>query len=44
MTDKKSLVIIPTFNELENIKRLIPDILQRYDNINILIVDDNSPD
>lgn len=44
MTDKKSLVIIPTYNELDNIKKLIPDILGRYENVDILIVDDNSPD
>jgi len=44
MADKKSLIIIPTYNELENIKRLIPDILDRYENTDILIVDDNSPD
>jgi len=44
MTDKKSLIIIPTYNELENIKRLIPDILDRYENTDILVVDDNSPD
>ena len=42
--NKKSLIIIPTFNELENVKKLIPDILNRYDNVDILIVDDNSPD
>ena len=44
MTDKKSLIIIPTFNEMENIKKLILDILQRYENIDVLVVDDNSPD
>ena len=44
MKDKKSLVIIPTYNEMDNIKRLIPDILQRYGNIDVLVVDDNSPD
>jgi dolichol-phosphate mannosyltransferase len=44
MPEKKSIVIIPTFNELENIRKLIPDILGRYDKIDILIVDDNSPD
>ncbi len=42
--DKKSLIIIPTFNELENVKKLIPDVLNRYNNMDILIVDDNSPD
>jgi dolichol-phosphate mannosyltransferase len=41
---KKSIVIIPTYNELENIKTLIPDIVGRYRNLDLLIVDDNSPD
>ena len=41
---QKILVIIPTYNELENIQKLIPDILGRYDKADILIVDDNSPD
>lgn len=42
----KTLVIIPTYNELENITDLIPDILNRYKNLDldILVVDDNSPD
>ncbi len=44
MDEKKSLVIIPTYNELENIKRLMHDLLDRYENIDILVVDDNSPD
>jgi dolichol-phosphate mannosyltransferase len=42
--DEKSLVIIPTYNELENIKLLIPDLLERYNNLEILVIDDNSPD
>ena len=41
---KKSLVIIPTYNELENIPNLIPKILQKDEGIEVLIVDDNSPD
>lgn len=41
----KKLVIIPTFNECENIKKLIPDILKITDpETSILVVDDNSPD
>lgn len=44
MTNKKALLIIPTYNEIENIKILIPDLLERYPFLNILIVDDNSPD
>ena len=42
--NEKSLIIIPTFNELDNIRKMIPDILGRYDNVDILIVDDGSPD
>jgi len=44
MVDKKSLVIIPTYDEMDNVQRLIPDILDRYENLDILIVDDGSPD
>lgn len=39
-----TLVIIPTYNELDNLSKLLPDLLNRYEFINILIVDDNSPD
>lgn len=41
---EKSLIIIPTYNEMENIPRLIPILLERNESIEILIVDDNSPD
>lgn len=41
---QKSLVIIPTYNEMENIPKLIPIVLSQDDSIDILIVDDNSPD
>src|SRR5690606_25277154 len=44
MPDKKSLVIIPTYNEIENVRKLIPDVLNRYENLDFIIVDDNSPD
>lgn len=40
----KVLVIIPTYNELENVKKIIPAVLDQGDNIDVLIVDDNSPD
>jgi dolichol-phosphate mannosyltransferase len=40
----KTLIIIPTYNELENLPRLLPDVLSKDENINVLIVDDNSPD
>ena len=40
----KAIVIIPTYNEIHNIKKLIPELLESYPSIDILIVDDNSPD
>ncbi|MBN2789045.1 MAG: polyprenol monophosphomannose synthase [Candidatus Delongbacteria bacterium] len=43
MTDK-AIVIIPTYNEIENVGKMINTVLDLDDNIDILIVDDNSPD
>ncbi len=40
----KTLVIVPTFNEKENIARLISEILLQLPQTHILIVDDSSPD
>ncbi len=40
----KTLVIIPTYNESENIERIVPEILDKDQSIDVLIVDDNSPD
>jgi len=40
----KTLIIIPTFNEIENIERIVPLVLEKDPSINVLIVDDNSPD
>ncbi|HHX15566.1 MAG TPA: polyprenol monophosphomannose synthase [Fibrobacter sp.] len=40
----KSLVIIPTYNEKENIPFILPEILAQHDCLEILVVDDNSPD
>ena len=37
---EKSLVIIPTYNELDNLPRLIPLVLSQNENLHILIVDD----
>ncbi|HFD04595.1 MAG TPA: polyprenol monophosphomannose synthase, partial [Firmicutes bacterium] len=39
-----TLVIIPTYNEKENIKHIIGETLKQDKSLNILIVDDNSPD
>jgi len=38
------LVIIPTYNERENIEKLVRRIFNLKPDFNILIVDDNSPD
>jgi len=40
----KAVVIIPTYNEGRNIKSLVKEILTLYPGIQILIIDDNSPD
>lgn len=40
----KTLVIIPTYNEIENIKKIIDQVLELDPDLNILVVDDNSPD
>ena len=42
MTD--SLVIIPTFNEKENIEKIIRFVFNLEKNFHVLIVEDNSPD
>ena len=40
----KTIVIIPTYNEKDNIKIIIDKIFKYNENISILFVDDNSPD
>ena len=40
----KTLIVTPTYNEAENVKRLISEVLSQGENIHILIVDDGSPD
>ncbi|MCL2039589.1 MAG: polyprenol monophosphomannose synthase [Bacteroidetes bacterium] len=40
----RTIVIIPTYNEIENISSIITSVLGIVSDINILIVDDNSPD
>lgn len=40
----KALIIIPTYNEIENIAKIIDAVLSKKDNFHVLIVDDNSPD
>jgi dolichol-phosphate mannosyltransferase len=40
----KVLVVIPTYNEAENITRIVPEVLLQGPNIEVLVVDDGSPD
>ena len=38
------IVIIPTFNECENIEAIITAVMNLQNNFHILVVDDGSPD
>ncbi len=40
----RSLVILPTYNERENIERIVEAVLAQAADIDVLVVDDNSPD
>ncbi len=40
----KTLIIIPTYNEIENIRTIIPAVLDSCPDSHILVVDDSSPD
>ncbi len=40
----RPLIIMPTFNECENLPRIIPQVLEQDERLSILIVDDGSPD
>lgn len=44
MATPNALIIIPTYNEKENIGLIIPEIKNILPDIHILVVDDNSPD
>ncbi len=40
----RTLVIIPTYNEKENIEAIIKTVFEQHKKFHILVVDDNSPD
>ena len=40
----KALVIIPTYNERENLEQIVSEVLRQDSRLQVLIVDDNSPD
>lgn len=41
---RRAVVVVPTYNEADNIGRLVPLILARDERLSVLVVDDNSPD
>ena len=41
---ERALVIIPTYNERENLPRIVPLILEQDPRLEVLVVDDGSPD
>ena len=44
MLSHEAVVIIPTFNEIENISAIIEAVMQLPQNFDVLVIDDNSPD
>jgi dolichol-phosphate mannosyltransferase len=44
MPSKEKLVIIPTYNERENIERMLARVMELEGDFNVLIIDDASPD
>jgi dolichol-phosphate mannosyltransferase len=42
--DQKTLVTIATYNEIENIPDLVDEVLRIVPEVDILVIDDNSPD
>ena len=41
---ERYLVILPTYNERENLSQVVPAVLEQDHRLEVLIVDDNSPD
>ena len=41
---ERFLVILPTYNEAENLAQIVPAILNQDERLEVLVVDDNSPD
>ena len=40
----KAIIIVPTYNEKDNIEKIINAVLELPSYVEILVVDDNSPD
>lgn len=41
---RRTLVVVATYNEIENLPRLVDEIFEAAPNVEILVIDDNSPD
>ena len=41
---KRTIVVLPTYNEAENLPLIVPEILAQSPSVEVLVVDDNSPD
>ncbi|MGY8777779.1 MAG: polyprenol monophosphomannose synthase [Longimicrobiales bacterium] len=44
MSNPRILVIIPTYDEAENLPRIVPCVLEQDPRVDVLVVDDGSPD
>lgn len=44
MQHERALAIIPTYNEAKNLPLIVPQILAQDERIEVLVIDDNSPD
>lgn len=40
----KAIVVIPTYNEIDNVPKMIDAVLAQHESLEVLIVDDSSPD
>jgi len=40
----KTLIIIPTYNEIDNIERMITTLFDQHEGVSLLIIEDGSPD
>jgi dolichol-phosphate mannosyltransferase len=41
---ERALVLIPTYNEAVNLPKLVPQVLAQDERLEVLVIDDNSPD
>lgn len=44
LTGQKIVIVVPTYNEAENVQLIIPEILDAVPQADVMVVDDSSPD